>query len=282
MEIPGKVAVVTGGAGSIGAVVARALAGRGATVARWDVDSDDPDVISCNVADADAVEAAFDTTSQRWGTPSILINAAGVSGGRSPWAPDVVLAATEPFSVDAWRGVLSLPESWQITYGVNVLGVVNTSRSFARRVSQARGTGSIVNITSMGGDSLADPELTAYCASKAAANQITRICAASFAQLGIRVNAVAPGIMADRMKPSGVAQAKTYRVDPPDVAEIGKKLTPLENRSVRPSDIADAIMGLLHADFVTGQIVTVDGGLTLRSSPLNQTRPTLDYLVAED
>jgi NAD(P)-dependent dehydrogenase (short-subunit alcohol dehydrogenase family) len=278
VRIDGAVAVVTGGAGSMGTEIARTLAGRGTTVARWDVDSDDSDVQKCDVSDPEAVEAAFDETTDRHGTPTILINAAGVSGGRSPWAPDVIEEAADPFSADAWLGVLSSREAWRAVFDVNVMGVVNTSRSFARRVSKERAKGGIVNITSVGADTLSDPELTAYSASKSAVNAITRISAANFAPIGIRVNAVAPGMMEGRMKMSGVAPGLTRRADPPDMLALGCALTPLENRPVRPRDIAAAVLGFLESDFVTGQVITVDGGLMLRSSAQNLNRATPAYL----
>jgi 3-oxoacyl-[acyl-carrier protein] reductase len=244
----------------MGTEIASVLAARGATVAKWDLDAHGDDALSCDVSDPDAVDAAFDETLQRFGVPTILVNAAGVSGGRAPWAADVVGGSAED-----WRAVLSPIESWRAVFDVNVLGVVHTSRGFARLVSHHALSGAIVNITSIGGGPLTDPELTAYSASKAAANMITRISAANFGPLGIRVNAVAPGMMETRMKLAGVASVPNRRGDPPNMVERAAAITPVENRPARASDVAAAMLGLLESDFVTGQILLVDGGLMLRS-----------------
>ena len=147
-----------------------------------------------------------------------------------------------------------------------MLGPVNTSREFARILRASRLTGAIVNITSISGFELNDPALTAYSASKAAANAITRIAAKNFGPLGIRVNAVAPGMMENRMKLAGVTQeAGGGRGDPSEMMRRVAEATPVEKRFARPSDIAEAVIGLLEADFVSGQILAVDGGVTLRS-----------------
>jgi NAD(P)-dependent dehydrogenase (short-subunit alcohol dehydrogenase family) len=256
MKLDGVTAVVTGGTGTIGAEIARALAARGATVVRWDVGAEDG-VIGCDVSDPASVAAAFEATQRGHGLPAVLVNAAGVSGGRAPWAADA--------SDEEWRFVLSPVEAWRSVFDVNVLGPVNTSREFARLLQASGQPGAIVNITSISGAELNDPALTAYSASKAAANSITRIAAKNFGPLGIRVNAVAPGMMENRMKQSGIStEAVSGRGDPADMMRRVSAGTPLEQRFAKASDIADGVLGLLDADFVTGQVLVVDGGLTLR------------------
>ena len=257
MKLDGATAVITGGGGSIGAEIGRALSGRHTGVVKWDVTAG-TDVIACDVSDPGSVAAAFETTVRSHGVPTILVNAAGVSGGRAPWAEDA--------ADDDWPSVLSPVEAWRSVFDVNMLGPVNTSREFARILRANRLTGAIVNITSISGFELNDPALTAYSASKAAANAITRIAAKNFGPLGIRVNAVAPGMMENRMKLAGVTQEATGgRGDPSGMMRRVADATPVEKRFAKPSDIADAVIGLLGADFVSGQILAVDGGVTLRS-----------------
>jgi NAD(P)-dependent dehydrogenase (short-subunit alcohol dehydrogenase family) len=257
MKLDGATAVITGGTGAIGTEIGRALAQRGADVARWDVAADEG-VIACDVSDPVSVAAAFEATLRDHGQPTVLVNAAGVSGGRAPWAADA--------ADDEWRFVLSPTEAWRSVFDVNVLGPVNTSREFARLLRASGLPGAIVNITSIGGAELNDPALTAYSASKAAANAVTRIAAKNFGPLGIRVNAVAPGMMENRMKSAGITtEAVSGRGDPADMMRRVAAATPVENRFARPSDIADAVLGLLDSDFVSGQVLVVDGGLTLRS-----------------
>jgi NAD(P)-dependent dehydrogenase (short-subunit alcohol dehydrogenase family) len=257
VKLHGATAIVTGGTGAIGTEIGRALAERGAAVVSWDVAAADG-VVACDVSDPDSVDAALEATVADHGIPTVLVNAAGVSGGRAPWADDA--------AEDEWRFVLSPVEAWRSVFDVNVLGPVNTSRAFARLLQRHQLTGSIVNVTSIGGAELNDPALTAYSASKAAANAVTRIAAKNFGPLGIRVNAVAPGMMDNRMKLSGITgEATSGRSDPAEMMRRVAEATPVEQRFARASDIADAVLGLLGTDFVTGQVLVVDGGLTLRA-----------------
>ncbi|MGW4339767.1 SDR family NAD(P)-dependent oxidoreductase [Rhodococcus koreensis] len=273
----GTVAVVTGGTGTIGGEIARMLEAAGAVVAVWDRDtgSEGDTTIACNVDDPASVDAAMAATVDRFGVPRILVNAAGLSGGLAQRACEV--------TDDDWTSVLSSNDVWQSVFAVNVMGVVNTSRAFARayaRIPREGAGGAIVNITSISGEYLADPALSAYSASKAAVHMVTRVAAADFGPLGIRVNAVAPGLMESRMKPmpssAEAAEAAEAAVPPPptvggDMVARAAAATPLEARPGRAEDIAQAVLSMLSADFVTGQILAVDGGLTQR----NLTRSTL-------
>jgi NAD(P)-dependent dehydrogenase (short-subunit alcohol dehydrogenase family) len=152
-------------------------------------------------------------------------------------------------------------------FAVNVLGVVNTSREFARRLQQEGRPGAIVNVTSVSALYLSDPTTTAYSASKSAANTVTRIAARAFGGLGIRVNAVAPGVMDNRMRVSGAdtGPAQNTRHDSAERLRRINEATPLEGRRVTAHDIAQGVVSLLGADFVTGQVLAVDGGLSLRT-----------------
>jgi NAD(P)-dependent dehydrogenase (short-subunit alcohol dehydrogenase family) len=257
MELSGAVAVITGGTGTMGGDICRALEATGAVPVRWDAVADGQDAVSCDVSSPESVDEAMAHTVKKYGVPTVLVNAAGVSGGRSIW-PD---SADE----DSWPLVLSSPEAWNAVMSVNVIGLSNTMRAFARQLQEAGSPGAIVNITSMSGSEMPDPMLAAYSSSKAAANMITRVAARALGPLGIRVNAVAPGVMETRMRvPAGLpspgttfeAEARMQRV---------MKSTPLDGRLTRPADITAAVIGLLGMDFVTGQVITVDGGLTLRS-----------------
>lgn len=257
MELNGAVAVVTGGGGAIGSRIAEQLTARGARVARWDVHPADG-VTSCDVTDEESVAAAFEQTVRTVGEPTVLVNCHGVSGGRATWVSEV--------EGDDWSSVLSPRSAWDAVFAVNVVGVVNTSRAFAKVVARHKKPSAIVNITSTSGEQVTDPALTAYSASKAAANMITRIAALDFASLGIRVNAVAPGLMDNRMRSSGVTTQTTAPTvaDPDAFLKRVLAATPLEHRPVTALDIADTVLSLLGTDFVTGQIVAVDGGLTLQ------------------
>ena len=267
MELEQKVAVVTGGTGTIGGVIADYLTMAGATVVRWDRDADsgDDSVVAVDVSDPASVDVAAALTLKRFGVPRILVNAAGLSGGLARLASD---ASTD----GDWSAVLSAPSAWREVFDVNVLGVVNTSRAFARIVSDSDAAagivtgGAIVNITSTSAGPIVDPALSAYSASKAAVNMVTRLAASDFGPLGIRVNAVAPGFMETRMKP--MPAGSVAAVMPTATVDTGTRVaarTPFEGRLGRPEDIAEATVALLGVGFVTGQVVYVEGGLTLHS-----------------
>jgi NAD(P)-dependent dehydrogenase (short-subunit alcohol dehydrogenase family) len=257
MNLRGAVAVITGGTGAMGTEIAEFLGREGAAVVRWDLVPDAVGHIACDVSDPNSVDEAMRDTVAQYGVPTILVNAAGVSGGKSPRATE----ATD----DDWHLVLSSTEAWQAVLKVNVLGVVNTSRAFARLLRERGLGGAIVNISSTGGGSMNNGVLTAYSASKAAVNKITRIAAIDFGPLGIRVNAVAPGTMEVRMRTTGTSAAPTPQgqAGGGGTMEAAMAVTPVERRAGRASDIAQAVLSLLAADFVTGEVLTVDGGQML-------------------
>jgi NAD(P)-dependent dehydrogenase (short-subunit alcohol dehydrogenase family) len=272
MDLEGAVAVVTGGTGTIGATIAQHLRRAGSRAVAWDRDAVDGDdsIIPVDVSDPASVDAAMVVTLQRHGVPRILVNAAGVSGGLATLADQ---ATTD----EDWSSVLSTQSAWDTVLKVNVLGVVNTSRAFARviaevdrdaRAAGANPGGSIVNISSTSSGPITDPALAAYSASKAAANMVTKLAAVDFGPLGIRVNAVAPGFMETRMKPMPTVSASATPPHPTagkDTSARVRARTPLGARLGQPDDIAETVVAVLRTGFVTGQVVYVEGGLTQHS-----------------
>lgn len=261
MDLSHAVAVVTGATGEIGSRVADSLSEAGATVARWDLDGTSVDNgFSCDVSDAEDVERAFALTEEQLGSPTILVNAAGVSGGRAPSALDAVQADDDRL----WHDLFSSDAAWMACFGVNVLGTVHTSRMFSRSVHRSGRPAAIVNITSIAGGAVIDPRFAAYGASKAAGIALTRNLALNLGPLGISVNAVAPGVMETGMKTSGTAAGPTIGA-PPAMRGRAADRTPLGGRMVSPAGVSTAIMALLTTDQVTGQILIIDGGITLNS-----------------
>lgn len=231
MELAGRLAVVTGGASGIGAATVERLAAAGARPVVWDV-GDGADV-RCDVADPASVEAAVAETVERHGAPTILAACAGV--GSSGWLTEVT------------------PEEWQRVLGVNLTGVWLTMRALHEPMAAAGG-GAMVVVTSVDAH-LADAYMGAYCVSKAGAEMLLRVAATEWAEDGIRVNGVGPGITKTPMLGGG-AEAGAF--------EGARKRTPL-GRLGEPDDIADVIVALLQLEWVTGQNVMADGGLTLYS-----------------
>ncbi|MGW1075408.1 2,3-dihydro-2,3-dihydroxybenzoate dehydrogenase [Streptomyces sp. NPDC002537] len=255
-EFSGKVALVTGAAGGIGAAVARALADAGATVAAVDRDraaldaleggrGDGPGTITgfvADVASAAQVEATVGEVEQRCGPVDFLVNGAGVLH------PGSVLELTE--------------EEWEHTFAVNTGGVFRCSLAVARHMVR-RGRGSIVTVAS---NSAGVPRvgMAAYGASKAAATAFTKTLGLELARHGIRCNVVAPGstdtpmlssLWTDDSGPANSLKGvlEDYRVGIP----LGK--------FARPSDIADAVLFLLsdRAGHITMHDLYVDGGAAL-------------------
>lgn len=244
MELEGRVAVVTGGASGIGAAVVRALAAAGARPVVWDRREAEAGrhgvvAIPCDVGDASSVAAAVGRTVAEVGPPTVLVTAAGVGGGLVPL-----------LDVD--------PDRWDELLRVNLKGTLLAMQAVARVMREAGSGGAMVAVASVNAR-LADRGMAAYCVSKAGVEMLVRVAAAEWGPLGIRVNAVAPGVtetpMLGRM------------AEVPGVLDGIVSRTPL-GRLGRPDDIAAAVCALLAADWVTGAVLVADGGLSLWS-PVN-------------
>jgi NAD(P)-dependent dehydrogenase (short-subunit alcohol dehydrogenase family) len=226
------VAFVTGAASGIGEATAQRLAATGWRVVGADI-RDSDGLIHCDVASTDSVEAAVVRCVDEHGSVDAVVNAAGLG------YPVRFLEATD----EVWRDVLE----------VNLMGTVRVCRAalphLRRSTQPARG---VVNFTSQaaktGGLLIGAP----YSAAKAAVLCLTKTLAAEFAPDGIRVNAVAPGII-DTQFLDGV----------PGIRERGAQL-PL-GRVGRPEEVASVVSFLLSSDasYLTGEIVDVNGGLLM-------------------
>lgn len=232
MELTGRVAVVTGGVSGIGAATVRLLAARGVRPVVWDV-APGADV-ACDVAEPASVAAALEQTRAAAGLPTLLVACAGM--GHSGLLTEVS------------------PEAFARVLDVNLKGAWLTMAAVARALQDAGLGGAMVAVTSVS-SRLADRGMGAYCASKAGLDMLVRVAAQEWAPHGIRVNAVGPGVTRTPMLGRG-AQS------PFGEAVAGR--TPL-GRLGEPDDVADAIVALLGLDWVTGQTVLADGGLSLTS-----------------
>ncbi len=139
-------------------------------------------------------------------------------------------------------------EDWRHILEVNVIGVWNVVKAAAHLLEASRGV--VVNVSSMAGIRVTGSSLP-YSVSKAALNQLTRALAKALGPRGIRVNAVAPGFV-----------DTPWTADYTDRREEVARIAPLRRVS-GPEDVAAAIALLVQADYITGEIVTVDGGLSL-------------------
>jgi NAD(P)-dependent dehydrogenase (short-subunit alcohol dehydrogenase family) len=230
-------ALVIGGSSGIGAALVEAYRSRGTEVVTWDI-TGEPDV-GCDVRDPDAVDRALEETQQRWGIPEWVTVTAGVGHGG--------------LLVDVTA------DEFDRVFAVNTRGPWLCLRGWARVLRAERRTGSLLAVSSVSAR-LADRTMGVYCASKAALSMLVRVAADEWGPDGVRVNAVAPGVTRTPMLGTG-----------PDVSVEGSPwLAAVAERTSlgrlgEPEDIAQVIVAVHGMEWVTGQIVECDGGLSLRS-----------------
>ena len=228
--------VITGGSRGIGAAAVERFAARGDRVfflydqehqaASAVAEKTGATPICCHVADAEAVRQAF----RRIGDVDILINNAGI----------------------CYYGLMSLmPEKdWDRIFAVNVKGIYHCVNAAMPSFLQKQ-KGCVINVTSMWGRVGASCE-AAYSATKGAVIALTKALAKELGPSGIRVNAVAPGVILTDM---------CAEVDPEILKDMAGE-APV-GRNGTPMDVAQAMEYLANADFVTGHILNVDGGYVL-------------------
>lgn len=254
-RLAGRTALVTGGGSGIGRATALRFAAEGASLAVLDLHAEAADgtvelvraagghavAVCADVADASAVEAAFEAAVAHLGALDVLVNNAGVFGGSGTVA-------------DADEG------EWDRCMAVNVKGVYLCSRAALRHVDPARGWASIVNIASVAG-LVAVGHAAAYCASKGAVLALTRAMAEDLAPRQVRVNAICPGTVYTPLSEPLLALRGG--------GDLGRGvgLTVVKypiGRLGEPYEIANVALFLAsdEASFLTGSIVTADGGMT--------------------
>ncbi|MBS1787752.1 MAG: SDR family oxidoreductase [Acidobacteria bacterium] len=245
MRFANKIAVVTGGGGEIGRATARRLASEGATVVVVDLNlalakqtaaeiGGDSWAWQTDVAKRDQVQTMVNEALRRHGRIDVLCNIAGIA----PPAP--FLETTD--------------ENWDATLDVNLKGVFFCSQIVARAMVAGGVKGNIVNMASTNG-LVGEVGLIAYNASKFGVVGLTMTAAIELAPYGIRVNAVAPGMIRTKLSQAVLDAdpelAQTYFRDKIPMARFGE-----------PAEVAAAVAFLASEDagFITGHSLVIDGG----------------------
>jgi ketoreductase RED2 len=242
VDLTGQAIIVTGSSSGIGAAIARRLSGLGAGIvvnsassaeAGQRIAAELPDAVYVqgDVGDPATAVALVSAAEQRWGRLDGVVNNAGVTVA-------VPLPDIESVTVEHWDKVLR----------TNVIGTFLVSQAALPRLREAE-DGWIINITSLAGIRQTGSSLP-YAVSKAALNHLTAIMA-KHAGGGVRVNAVAPGLV-----------ATPWTQDWHDLKAGVELVAPL-HRVATPEDIAEACLALIMTPYATGQTLLVDGGLGL-------------------
>ncbi len=246
-DLTGEVAVVTGGAGGLGAAVAVAFAHAGAHVAVTDLDADGAYAVASelegtahlgleiDVRSTGSVREVADAVTDRLGPPSILFCGAGVQRVRP------TLEVTD--------------EDWDFVVDINLGGTFRCCRAFGAAMVE-HGRGAIVNVASLTGVEFGGGGRVPYGASKGGVTGLTRALAIEWAPYGVRVNAVAPGIVATPMVQGLAADGSL------DLDDLAARV-PL-GRIATPDDVAGVTLMLVSraGEYVVGQTLVVDGGLS--------------------
>ncbi len=269
-DLKGKVCVLTGGAGVIGASLARGLAAAGIKTAIVDINKEaavklatevekESGVkcigISANVLEKESLEAAKLTINQKLGKIDILINGAG---GNSPKATTAVEQMQKEDLNDLSKTFYGLGmEGFQRVYDLNFKGTLLPTMVFTLDMLDS-GKGCVLNISSMNAYRPLT-KIPAYSAAKASINNLTQWMSVHLAKVGIRVNAIAPGFFLTNQNRFLLTDEKTGQATPRGLKIISN--TPM-GKYGEPEDLIGAMLYLLSdiSSFVTGVIIPVDGG----------------------
>jgi NAD(P)-dependent dehydrogenase (short-subunit alcohol dehydrogenase family) len=250
MDIKGQAAIVTGGASGLGAATARTLAASGAKVAIVDVNAKaaaevaidiNGIAISCDVADSAAAEAAIKKAATDHGPARILVNCAGVGPAKR------IVGRDGPMPLEDFERVIR----------INLIGTFNMMRLAAAAMQplapMAEGERGVIVSTASVAAFEGQIGQSAYSSSKGGIAALTLPAAREFAQFGIRVLAIAPGIFGTPM----------LRALPQEAQDSLGAAVPFPKRLGSPREFAALVMHCIHNSYLNGEVIRLDGALRL-------------------
>ena len=276
-NLKGRVAVVTGGGGVLCGDFAKALARQGVKVAVLDLNEaaaqkvvdeitaagGEAIAVGCNVLESESMENARKIVNEKLGTCDILLNGAGGNNPKGTTTKETLEAVDLTNKDENIKTFFDLdPQGISFVFNLNFLGTLIPTQVFARDMAQKKNT-CIVMVSSMNAYRPLT-KIPAYSAAKAAVTNFTQFMAVHFADVGIRVNAIAPGFFSTN-------QNKTllWNPDGTPTARTGKILaaTPMK-RFGEPEELDGTLLFLCdeaYSGFITGTTIPVDGGFNAYS-----------------
>jgi NAD(P)-dependent dehydrogenase (short-subunit alcohol dehydrogenase family) len=251
MNIRDQTAIVTGGASGLGAATAKALAVAGAKVIILDNNIERSEktaqevnafAIKCDVSNETSVEQALSILKQRFGLPRVLVNCAGIGGSAR------IVGRNGPLPLDEFEKVIR----------VNLIGTFNMIRLVAAEIMQTepmddQERGVIISTSSVAAFE-GQIGQAAYAASKGGISSLTLPAAREFAQFGIRVNTIAPGLFMTPLL-HGLSE------------EAQKSLAasiPFPKRLGGADEFADLVLHLIQNRYINGEVLRIDGALRMQ------------------
>ncbi|MBP9988675.1 MAG: SDR family oxidoreductase [Ruminococcus sp.] len=276
-SLKNKVAVVTGGGGVLCSGFSKALAKQGVKVAVLDLNEEAAQkvadeiiadggtaiAVGCNVLDAESMKQARDTVAEKLGTCDILLNGAGGNNPKGTTTKETLEKIDLLEKDEDIKTFFDLgPQGISFVFNLNFLGTLIPTQIFAKDMA-GKEDSCIVMITSMNAFRPLT-KIPAYSAAKAAVANFTQWMAVHFSDMGIRVNAIAPGFFSTKQY-----KDLLWNADGTPTARTGKILaaTPM-GRFGEPEELAGALLFLCdkeYSGFVTGSTIAVDGGFNAYS-----------------
>ena len=245
MELKNQSVVVTGGASGMGNATAKALIKKGLRVIVWDkqIKGLDLDAVECDVSSADEVQHALKETISRIGIPRICINCAGIAPAKRMVGKD---------------GAMPLADFKKVI-DINLVGSFNVMRVVAEEMikldvmSDSGERGLIINTASIAAFEGQIGQI-AYSASKGGIVAMTLPAARELAQYGVRVNAIAPGLIATPLLESM----------PLEVQDNLRANIPFPKRFGRPEEFASLVIHIIENTMINGEVIRLDGALRMQ------------------